>query len=317
MIEFARPWCLLFLPLAWIAWKVLPPWPSPASLPVPPFAARELEAVAQSGKRGLRAPSELVFVALGWIALVIAIAGPISRGAEILQPSGRDLVLAIDLSASMGEPMDPQAGERRRMDVVSDIAGAFIEGRRGDRVALVGFASEAYLIAPPTYDTDAVAGFLDELAIGLAGRRTDLGAAVGMSIRTLEAQPAEARLAVILSDGEGNAGDLAPDTAAALAAEKKIRIHTIGFGAESDAGSSADSDSKSALATIADATGGRHFRARTAADLGEIYREIDRIEPVQAKAADPHFWQRDWTGAALLLAMAALGITLFQAVRRW
>ncbi len=137
-----------------------------------------------------------------------------------------------------------------RLSVVHDLVGAFINNRVGDRVGLIAFSQEAFLIAPLTFDIRAVVGLLDELAIGLPGHRTDLGRAVGLTIRTFKKQPPATRVLVVISDGEDNTGALAVDDAVRLASQQDIRLHTIGFSSEIKA------DGSAVLRHMAEATGG-------------------------------------------------------------
>ena len=115
--------------------------------------------------------TSLALKAACWIALVVALAGPFVQKPAALKPTGRDVIVAFDLSASMAE-QDMSVGDRKlaRIDVIREKLGAFIRGRKGDRIALIGFATSAFLIAPPTYDVTAVSEMLDEMTIGLPGR---------------------------------------------------------------------------------------------------------------------------------------------------
>ena len=309
MIEFEFPWLLALLPLPLLVWHLLPPWPAQAWLPVSGWTSQVLGGVTVQPKLlASSQPRALMATVIGWVAIVAALAGPRSEAGEALTPSGRDLVLAIDLSASMGQEDIGGEGEAlRRIDVVGELAGEFVNARLGDRLALIGFAQAAYLIAPLTFDSAAIAAYLEELAIGLPGRRTDLATAIGLITKTLAGQPADARVAVILSDGESNSGDLAPNTAAALAKEHGIKLHTIGFSPNGAGGH------LSAIATI---TGGQHFSAHSTEALAEVYRELDRIEPVSDTNMQRLIY-RDWREAFLWLALLALAWRFFEAWRQW
>ena len=149
------------------------------------------------------------------------------------------------------------------------------------------FGSEAYVQTPLTTDHETVRHFLDEASVGLAGRSTAIGDAIGLAVKRLRARAAESRVLILLTDGANSAGVVEPLEAASLAAASGIRIHTIGVGAEARPGTAferafgarrAELDEQT-LAAIAEATGGTYFRARDARELDSIYREIDRIEP--------------------------------------
>ncbi len=310
MIEFARAWAFLLLPLPIVAWFALTRLPARGAVQVPLGVWHWMRALSgdRAGDRGKR-PTGLVLRVLGWLALVTAHAGPHATGAALLTPSGRDLVVAVDLSASMAEKdMSRAGGAIERISAVRDLLGAFVAERRGDRVGLIAFASDAYLIAPLTFDTRAVAQMLDELAIGLPGRKTDLGRAVGLSVQVLKKEPPAERLLVILSDGETNSGDLSALDAAALAEETGITIHMIGFAREIDGANARF------MRDIAARTGGRYFDAETPETLGEIYAEINRIAPVSTHGNRPHL-RKDWTWIPLVLALGLLSLIVWRELR--
>lgn len=309
MIEFAQPWAWLLLPLPCLPWLTLRARPSSASLRVPSGIADLLVADDESKPwRRLAKPSGLFVLLLGWLALVTALAGPYIRGAELLAPTGRDLVIALDFSSSMAEEDMPSAqGTGPRIDALRQMVKRFVEKREGDRLALIAFAEEAFLIAPLTFDVAAISAYLDELAIGLSGRRTDLGKAIGLAINILQDEPNAAQSLLLLSDGETNSGELAPAEAASLAADAGIRIHAIGFSPNAKSGD---------LRHIAEHTGGRFFDARSAEALAAVIRELDQLEPI-AMVDERRWLRQDWTDLALMIALMALLCFGIQERRRW
>ena len=256
----------------------------------------------------------LALATIGWLALVLALAAPVTRGDPLREASGRDLLLALDLSASM-EARDVELDGRRvdRFTAIKALAGAFIRGREGDRVGLIVFGEETYLVAPLTYDVQAVEGFLDEVTIGMPGRKTAIGNAIGLAIKTLESQPASSRVLILLSDGDSNAGDLGPKTAAGFARDHHVTIHTIGFGRAAMQGYASETagDEYAGLKEVAETTGGRHFLARTTDALKDVYAELDLLEPTEATAGG-RYTERDWVRELLALALSMLlALTLF------
>ena len=309
MVELIRPWALVLLPLPYLAWRMLP-----AALPLSGLALPErLAAFMKAGHDGgagsgvsRRLPIALAII--GWLALVLALAAPVTKGDPLHEASGRDLLLALDLSASM-EARDVELDGRRvdRFTAIKALAGAFIRGREGDRVGLIVFGEETYLVAPLTYDVQAVEGFLDEVTIGMPGRKTAIGNAIGLAIRTLEQQPASTRVLILLSDGDSNAGDLGPKTAADFARTHQVTIHTIGFGKVAMQGYASETagDEYVGLKEVAEITGGRHFLARTTDALKDVYAELDLLEPTEANAGGRHA-ERDWVRELLIVALLAL-----------
>ena len=121
-----------------------------------------------------------------------------------------------------------------RLTATKAVATDFIARRIGDRVGLVLFGREAYLQAPLTFDRATVQTLLDETVIGLAGKETAIGDAIGLAIRTLDDAGVEQgrRVALLLTDGANTAGSVEPLKAAELAAQRKLVIYTIGIGAD-------------------------------------------------------------------------------------
>ncbi len=309
-LGFAHLWAFLLLPLPLIAARLLPAAARRRALPVPAGIQARLDAVSDTQGAGiLSLPPRVLLLGLGWIALIFALSGPFAQGDRLIQPTGRDLTLAIDLSASMAETDIPsETGYVPRYAIVRDVAGRFLKRREGDRIALIGFGSEAFLISPLTFDGGAVSDMLGELTIGLPGRKTDLGLAIGLTIKTLENEPEGDRLLVILSDGETNTGVLGAMDAARLAKQRGIKIHTIGFAAQLDAAN------VEAMRNVAIATGGKFFAATSPEELEQIYAQIDDLAPVAADGRDAHLI-RDLSGLPTFAALLLLGLIGWREMR--
>ena len=291
MIHFEWPWLLLALPLPLIVRWLLPARMTveQAALKVPfleDFSGVETKSVSQNQKW------PLLLASIAWILLVIACTRPQWLGDPIEQAvSGRDLMLAVDLSGSM-EVEDFIINKRPvdRLTAIKYVAGDFINRRVGDRLGLILFGSQAYLQTPLTFDRKTVMTLLEESAIGLAGDNTAIGDAIGLAIKRLKNQPADSRVLILLTDGANTAGEVSPLKAAELAAANKLKIYTIGVGADemvvrSFFGSrkvnpSTDLD-ENTLVKIAESTGGRYFRARNADELNNIYMLLDKLEPIE------------------------------------
>ena len=211
------------------------------------------------------------------------------------------------------------AGRANRLDVVKRVAGEFFERREGDRLGLILFGTQAYLQAPLTQDRSAVKTLLDESVIGIAGRETAIGDAIGLALKRLRGEEGEAVL-ILLTDGANTAGSALPRKAAELAAQQGLRIHTIGIGSTPRAvrglfnlqllNPAAFLDEET-LQYIADTTGGRYFRASDGAQLEGIYQKLDQLEPVTggSRTVRPVAELYPWPLAtALLLSMAAAAL---------
>ncbi|MDR3387320.1 MAG: VWA domain-containing protein [Rudaea sp.] len=318
MLEWAWPWLLLLLPLPWLAARVLPAarLPSGAALRLPLTLSGLDSADAAAPVPRWRG----VLALLAWLLLLASAARPQWIGdAQALPRSGRDLLLAVDASGSMSTE-DMAIGGRAvsRYGAVKAIAGDFIRRRVGDRIGLVVFGSQAYLLTPLTFDRDTVLKQLDDSAVGLPGRETAIGDAVGLAVKRLRERPQNQRVLILLTDGVNDAGELDPRKAIELAVAEHVKIYTIGIGAEAMrvngffgsqiVNPSADLDAK-LLTDMAEKTGGHFYRARDTAELAQIYREIDKLEPADDaqqlyRPVDELFY---WPlSGVLLLALAAL-----------
>jgi Ca-activated chloride channel family protein len=323
--EFAWPLVLLLLPLPWLVRRFLPRAPETggAALRVPFFG--ELVALAGDGGTGAT-PRRMLLPLLAWTVLCLAAARPQWVGeAQALPMSGRDLMLAVDVSGSMAAE-DMEIGGRRvdRLTAVKVVLDDFLQRRVGDRVGLLLFGQFAYQMTPLTFDRNSVRYQLETSAIGLAGRETAIGDAIGLAVKRLRERPSDQRVLILLTDGVNTAGQLPPMKAAELAQAENVRVHTIAMGSETGqmrvfgvpvATPGAEIDEKT-LTEIADLTGGRFFRARDTAELAGIYGELDRIEPA-AQEGDTLRPRRELFVYPLALALLfALSPLLIAPLRR-
>jgi Ca-activated chloride channel family protein len=294
MWSLAWPWMLLALPLPLLVRALMPPvvGTQDAGLKVPSFSGFAVLADRSEVEQLLNWRFWVAVVA--WALLVLAAARPERIGDELDVPvSGRNLMLAVDLSGSM-DAKDFELGSRRvdRLTATKAVAGDFIGRREGDRIGLILFGERAYLQVPLTLDRETVNTLLLEAFIGLAGEKTAIGDAITLAVKRIHDQGEEAgeQVLILLTDGANTAGEIDPLKAAELAQQIGLRIYTIGIGAEQMVVSSitggmrrvnpsADLDEET-LTKIADQTGGRYFRAKDTAGLQEIYRLLDEMEPV-------------------------------------
>ena len=323
MVEFAWPWVFVLAPLPWLLRLLLPPADSgDAALRV--GFLDELQAM--SGRRARAAlPSwrQQAPLVLLWALLLCAAARPQWVGEPLPLPaSGRDLLLAVDVSGSMDyADMQWDDAPISRLELVKRLLGDFIEGRQGDRVGLILFGSQAYLQAPLTFDRHTVRTWLDEAVIGIAGKNTAIGDAIGLAVKRLRQRPAQSRVLVLITDGANNGGEIDPMVAAQLAADEGVRIYAIGIGADPQQsgafgaiGFSALDLDETSLRAITDVTDGEYFRARDQAELEQIELTLDRLEPV---AQQPTLARPAQALYAWPLALALLGSLLLVSQVLW
>lgn len=314
MFEFELLWLFLLLPLPWLIYHFLSPIENGAEAALRIPFADELGIEEPHQQKPIKLT--LFLLTAGWILLLSAAARPVWIGDPIEIPvSGRDLLLAVDLSGSMQVEDFRLGGQTvNRLIATKAVVGEFIKRRDGDRLGLILFGSQAYLQTPLTFDRQTVNQLLQESAIGLAGKETAIGDAIGLSIKKLKDHPDDQKVVILITDGANTAGEVKPIKAAELAAEQGVKIYTVGIGADemivqSFFGSrrvnpSADLDEKT-LTAIAEKTGGRYFRARDSAQLEKIYAMLDELEPVERDTRQfrPQQSLFYWPlGAALLIA---------------
>jgi len=319
MLEFLSPWVFLLLPLPLLSYFILPAR-KPAQLAALKVSSNQLfgdnEQLTQA-----RSNISLVLFCTIWLLLVIATARPQWVGEPIVAPTqARELILAVDLSASMQES-DMRLNGRwvDRLTMVKSVLKDFIDKRKGDRIGLILFADNAYVQAPLTFDLTTVQTLLDESFLGLVGKRTAIGEAIGLAVKRFDNKPESNRVLIVLTDGENTAGNISPDQALELAIAKEVTIYTIGVGSEGgrqigflQRGSGIDETS---LTKIAQATNGQYFRATDTDQLSSIYETLDQLEKIEANVetmrpqSSLYYWP---LALALLLSFGVLSLKLFR-----
>jgi Ca-activated chloride channel family protein len=235
--------------------------------------------------------SALRFLALACFIVALARPQRIDTTSQV-QESGIDLMLAIDLSPSMDALDYHENGEEiSRVQAVRETVSKFIEARPNDRIGMVVFAGEAYLMSPLTLDHDWLLHNVDRLQVGLAGDATAIGSALAVCANRLRHQDSKSKIIVLLTDGANNAGKVTPLAAAEAAHALGIKIYTIGagsadvakfprrnmFGQVEYTTIPVDID-EGALQRIAEAGGGKFFRAADTETLRHVYDQINELE---------------------------------------
>lgn len=292
MMHFVWPWAFWLLPLPILVYIGIPKARKyDASLYVPFYQ----DVVGFETKQYTPARSgifKVILLILMWCLLVLAVSRPQWIGEPVALPSsGRDLMLAVDISGSMKiDDMIMGGKQVSRITLVKKVVNEFIERRTGDRVGLLLFGTEAYIQVPLTFDRKTVRTLFNEAQVGFAGEKTSIGDAIGLAVKRLKERPDESRVLVLLTDGMNTAGKVDPVQAAKLAAQTGVKVYTIGVGADEmmvrnffgshRVNPSAELDEET-LQEIADLTGGKYFRARDPEELEKVYHLIDKLEPVE------------------------------------
>lgn len=331
MFDFHWPWAALLLPLPLLLPYL---WPRPEE-----HAEDHLEGQrhtllhprldALQAAYQVRRPRLVIggwvhkaLMGLLWVALVVALMRPewLTPYTEVSTP-GYDLMLAVDASHSM-DALDFTVGGRQvtRMQVVKGVMGRFVDSREGDRVGLIIFGSQAFVLSPLSMDRNAVRQLLDGVESSIAGQGTALGDAIALGVKKLRERPPQSRVMVLIADGDSTHGSFAPLEAARLARMAGVRIYAIGVGSKQEQipiyeeGRIKYRDdltmNEDTLQEIAATTGGAYFRATDTRALEEISERVGGLEKTQAEARtaflpSPLF---RWPLAVALLALLALGL---------
>lgn len=317
MWQLDYPWLLILLPLPWLAYRYLPDYREARSAVRVPFFGAMSRAVGQApSQAGTRSNRwQLLLNLLVWTLLLMAASRPVfvEKPIERQQPV-RDLMLAIDISQSMETTdfTDANGQKINRLAAVKEVVHGFIDKRKDDRIGLIVFGTGAYPQAPLTLDHASLSLLLDDTGIGMAGPNTAIGDAIGLSLKLLDQAREQEKVLILLTDGNDTSSAITPDHAAAMAAAKGVVIHTIGIGDPN-----AEGEAKvnlQGLQEIAQATGGRFFRAEDRNALDQVYSTLDKLTAHQVKTLS-HQPKRDlfwWPlGAAMvLLAIYHLGALL-------
>jgi Ca-activated chloride channel family protein len=259
-----------------------------------------------------------VLYALGLVCLVVAMARP-QKGLDEsrVHTEGVDMVLLLDLSESMDTQDFVKLNRRMsRLDATKDVVKRFLMKRPNDRIGIVGFASLPYAIAPLTLDHSWLISRLEGLHTGmLDGRRTAIGDGIASAVNRLRESEAKSKIIILLTDGANNYGTLSPENAARAAEALGIKIYTIGAGGAGGGffmrRQEVDEDT---LKKVAQASGGKFYRARDLKTLQAVYEEIDQLEKTEIEVEQFTSFEetsKGWilTGILLLLSEQLLSLS--------
>jgi Ca-activated chloride channel family protein len=330
-IHFASPmalWALLLLPLVYL-WRGRRG--SAASLGFSSVSTAR-EVAYQVRSRWARWLASLRTLALA--GGILALARPQIAHAHVsTQASGVDLVLATDVSGSMGSLDFKRHGKSvSRLDIVKSVVSEFVTQRPNDRIGMIAFAGRPYLVSPLTLDHNWLIENLDRVKIGIVEDGTAIGSALGAAVNRLRQQPAKSKIVILLTDGVNNSGSVPPQLAAQAAKALGVRVYTIGVGVRGEAPMPVKDDDgttrlvmtkvdidEDTLRKIADTTGGKYFRATDTDTLRDVYAAIDEMEKTThtVHAYQTHEERFAWfllPAAGVLALELGLGMARFRRV---
>ena len=344
-VRWEQPWWLLLLlavPLLVWSSTIRAEARSPR-LRVPSLAPLSV------GPRGLRSrlrdmPGMLRGAALVFAALALARPQNLLR-LDTAEELGIDIAIVLDMSGSMRAVMDSEAPAQAgrsgaaakratRLATAKDVILDFVSRRKTDRIGVVVFGKNAYVLSPPTLDYSLLASLVQRMEIDLIdGNGTAIGDAVGVGVARLRRSPARSKVLILLTDGDSNAGSVSPEYATQLATKLGVRIYTVQIGNGDDVEVEDGTDlfgqpryvrrrypvNPALLHKMASDTGAEAFVATDRVALEKsMHTILDRLEKTKIEAAqtttEELFPLLLWP-AALLVVLEALARVFF--VRRF
>lgn len=283
---FANPaylWLLLLI-IPLIVWYILKQHKGDASIEI--STTMPFDKLPKSYKYYLRHVCFGLKV-LALVSLIVAIARPqLNNSWSNKTTEGIDIVMALDISTSMlARDFSPN-----RVEAAKDVAAQFVSGRPYDNIGLVIFAGESFTMCPMTVDHAVLLNLIKTVECGMLEDRTAIGDGLATAINRIKDGPAKSKTIILLTDGTNNAGDIAPVTAAEIAATFGVRVYTIGVGTQGEALYPVQTPygitykpypveiDETTLRNIASKTGGEYFRATDKSALKDIFEEIDKLE---------------------------------------
>jgi Ca-activated chloride channel family protein len=262
---------------------------------------------------------------LALAAIIVALARPrnVSVSKKTKTNRGIDIVMAIDVSASMlARDLKPN-----RLEALKKVAVDFVDRRPNDRIGIVVYAGESFTQTPITSDKNIVKRTISELKWGQLDGGTAIGMGLGSGVNRLKESKAKSKVIILLTDGVNNSGNIDPRTATELAKELGIKVYTIGIGTNGMADFPWSKDPRTGqlnfrkqqveidealLKEIAKETQGKYFRATDNTSLKEIYDEIDKLEKTKIEEFKYYNYQEMYRDLVFL----ALGFLLLEFILR-
>jgi Ca-activated chloride channel homolog len=321
MTRFLQPecfWLLALLPLV-LLWRG-------RRGPVAAIEYSDVSLAREVARRGRSRIGMLMWMLpiLAGALMIVGLARPQrAHGRSEVTANGIDIVLGLDVSGSM-QALDFQIENQRvnRIEVVKTVVSKFIDERPDDRIGIIAFAGAPYLVSPITLDHDWLQQNLERVAVGGVDDGTAIGSAIAAGVNRLRLTQAKSKVIILLTDGVNNTGKISPIAAAEAAKAMGVKIYTIGVGVRGDAPipvrdavgnarmvmAKVDVDEKT-LQAVADATGGKFYRATDTDSLKKIYEQINRLEK-NAQTVQKFEHTEELYSWALIPALGILGLSL-------
>jgi len=285
-LEFIDGWVLALLPLPFLVRMLIKP---ATKHEVALFAPLIMDRLAPSQQSIMRANTHKHFLPLAYLFIWLLVILAATRPALFIKPTsfnatGKDMILAVDLSGSMEkEDMRVRGHSVNRLVSVKHVVEDFIKQREGDRLGLVVFGSQAFIQSPLTYDLKTVSQLLRETEIGMAGNNTAIGDAIGITLKHIANTSQKKTVLILLTDGSNTAGAVSPLDAAEQAQQAGLKIYTVGIGKQKLSSieaflSNGHNMDVTTLKKIAETSGGKFYLASDTRQLNKIYQEINKLE---------------------------------------
>ncbi|WP_026776369.1 VWA domain-containing protein [Polaribacter sp. Hel_I_88] len=321
--EFLNPeflWLLILIPLLAV-WFFFVRKRDAAVLTVPSIKGFNTKSSILSKLKPILGLLRLLALA----AIIVALARPrnVSVSKKTKSNKGIDIVMAIDVSASMlARDLKPN-----RLEALKKVAVDFVDRRPNDRIGIVVYAGESFTQTPITSDKGIVKRTISSLQWGQLDGGTAIGMGLGSGVNRLKESKAKSKVIILLTDGVNNSGNIDPRTATELAKELGIKVYTIGIGTNGMADFPWSKDPRTGLLNfrkqqveideallkdIAKETNGKYFRATDNETLKEIYDEIDKLEKTKIEEFKYYNYQEMYRDLVFL----ALGFLLLEFLLR-
>jgi Ca-activated chloride channel homolog len=284
------------------------------------FSSLSLIPGRRRGWRTRLRPALIVVRALALVLLIAALARPQVVRATEISAEGIDIAIVLDISGSMTTPGFGR-NDATKLDAVKRVVVDFVGGLRSDRAGLVIFGSDALLLSPLTLDHKALQELTAPIESGrLVGGATAIGTGLATGLNVLRESTAKSKVAILLTDGENNAGQITPADAAKAARLLGVRVYTIGAILRSEMQRGSLPVNEAELRDMAESTGGQYFSAVDETALKQIYDDIAQLERTRIGVRTEYAAYEDvmlpflLAGALLLVLEMLFGLTLLRRI---